>query len=48
MTQHHDEDQTIAPTQQTVSPQYNAAHIEQQIIDGWKANQTFEKSITTR
>lgn len=30
------------------SPQYNPGRVEQEIIDFWKANNTFEKSITTK
>lgn len=30
------------------SPQYNPFVIEQSVIDFWKKNNTFEKSITTR
>ncbi len=33
---------------QNLSPQYDPKRIEQQIIDFWKANNTFEKSITTK
>lgn len=30
------------------APQYNPLRIEQQVIDYWKANHTFERSIETR
>lgn len=33
---------------QKVSPQYDPKRVEQLIIDFWKSNNTFEKSITTK
>lgn len=33
---------------QKVSPQYDPKRVEQLIIDFWKANNTFEKSITSK
>jgi isoleucyl-tRNA synthetase len=39
---------TNEPEKQKESPQYDPKRVEQQIIDFWKANNTFEKSITTK
>ena len=33
---------------QKVSPQYDPKRVEQLIIDFWKTNNTFEKSITSK
>ncbi len=42
------EDQLSSGGMKKESPQYNPFVIEQSVIDFWKKNNTFEKSITTR
>ncbi len=39
---------TVELEPQKETPQYDPTRIEQAIIDYWKANNTFEKSITSK